>query len=129
MTRLIRRPVALIMALGGGARRRKGNALGSELVRSCSNSKPSSYSTRNLGRAAVPTREICSARRERTAQKAAWIEGQARSVCESRAKLEAAAEARAAEADARKRAEAEHLAARERELAATTQVHAPPGGR
>jgi hypothetical protein len=57
MTRLIRRPVALIMALGGGARRRKGNALGSELVRSCSNSKPSSYSTRNLGRAAVPTRE------------------------------------------------------------------------
>ena len=70
--------------------------------------------------------EICSARRERTAQKAAWIEGQARSVCESRAKLEAAVEARAAEADARKRAEAEHLAARERELAATTQVHAPP---
>jgi hypothetical protein len=70
--------------------------------------------------------EICSARRERTAQKAAWIEGQARSVCESRAKLEAAEEARAAEADARKRAEAEHLAARERELAATTQVHAPP---
>jgi len=68
--------------------------------------------------------EICSARRERTAQKAAWIEGQARSVCESRAKLEAAEEARAAEADARKRAEAEHLAARERELAATKL--APP---
>ena len=49
--------VALIMALGGGARRRKGNALGSELVRSSSNSKPSSYSTRNLGREALPTRE------------------------------------------------------------------------
>ena len=70
--------------------------------------------------------EICSARRERTAQKAAWIEGQARSVCESRAKLEADAQARAAEEEARAHLESDNEVARVRELAATTQVHAPP---